>query len=34
MTAVLDVSHDPEVPAALQRLALALRQPPRSRLGG
>jgi hypothetical protein len=34
MTAVLDVSHDPEVPAALQRLALALRQPPQSRLGG
>jgi len=33
MTAVLDVSHDPEVPAALQRLALALRQPPQSRLG-
>ena len=32
MTAVLDVSHDAEVPAALQRLALALRQPPRSRL--
>ncbi len=34
MTEALDVSRDPEVPAALQRLALALRQPPRSRLAG
>lgn len=34
MTEALDVSRDPEVPAALQRLALALRQPPRPRLAG
>lgn len=34
MTAALDVSRDREVPAALQRLALALRQPPRPRLAG
>jgi hypothetical protein len=34
MTEALDVSRDAEVPAALQRLALALRQPPRPRLGG
>ena len=34
MTAALDVSRDAEVPAALQRLALALRQPPRPRLAG
>jgi len=32
MTAALDVSLDAEVPAALQRLAIALRQPWRSRL--
>ena len=32
MTEALDVSRDPEVPAALKRLALALRQPPRPRL--
>jgi len=34
MTEALDVSDDAEVPAALQRLALAVRQPPRPRLGG
>ena len=34
MTEALDVSRDPEVPAALQRLALALREPPRPRLAG
>lgn len=34
MTAALDVSRDPEVPAALQRLALALRELPRPRLAG
>jgi hypothetical protein len=34
MTEALDVTRDPEVPAALQRLALALRQPPRPRLAG
>jgi hypothetical protein len=34
MTEALDVSLDAEVPAALQRLAVALRQPPRLRLGG
>jgi hypothetical protein len=34
MTEALDVSRDPEVPGALQRLALALRQPPRLRLAG
>ena len=33
MTEALDVSKDAEVPAALQRLAVALRQPPRVRLG-
>ena len=32
MTAALDVSRDGEVPATLQRLALALRQPPKPRL--
>lgn len=32
MTAALDVSRDDEVPAALQRLALAVRQPPSPRL--
>jgi caspase domain-containing protein/TIR domain-containing protein len=32
MTEALDVSRDAEVPAALQRLALALRHPPRPRL--
>jgi hypothetical protein len=32
MTEALDVSQDAEVPAALQRLAVALRQPPRQRL--
>jgi len=34
ITEALDVSRDAEVPAALQRLAIALRQPPRSRLDG
>lgn len=33
MTEALDVSRDPEVPSALQRLAIALRQPPRPRPG-
>lgn len=33
MTAALDVTIDEEVPAALERLALALRQAPRPRLG-
>jgi hypothetical protein len=33
MTEALDASSDAEVPAALQRLAIALRQPPRPRLG-
>jgi hypothetical protein len=33
MTEALDVSRDAEVPSALQRLAVALRQPPRPRLG-
>jgi uncharacterized caspase-like protein len=32
MTEALDVSDDAEVPAALERLAVALRQPPRPRL--
>ena len=32
MTEALDVSQDDEVPAALERLAVALRQPPRPRL--
>ena len=32
MTEVLDVSSDAEVPAALQRLAVGLRQSPRPRL--
>ena len=34
MTAALDVSRDAEVPAALQRLAVALRQPAQPRLAG
>jgi hypothetical protein len=34
MTAALDVSRDAEVPAALQRLAVALRHPAQSRLDG
>lgn len=34
MTALLDVTDDTEVEAALQRLAVQLREPPRARLGG
>ena len=34
MTELLDLSDDAEAPAGLARLALALRQPPRARLGG
>jgi len=34
MTELLDVTRDAEVPAALDRLALMLRQPPRPRLDG